>query len=170
MARAHLADSDYSVMADFASGTFANIKTKFNEHDAALDALEAGTSEASLTGANVAVLAQNAVIGGIEVCHTFDIPDAADADYDIVLTAKTEIFGVVCIKDAAGAGNTVTVKNGATAITDVMATAVDKTVTRAATIDKAQRIIAAGGTLRCSVHRAAGSGAVQVFVTGVRRA
>lgn len=106
---------------------------------------------------------------GTERVYIFNILDVATADYDRVVDQKIEVIDAHCIKNAAGAGNTVTVKNLATAITDVMATAVDKTITRAATIDPAQSVINAGGTLRASIVKAAGSGAVKVFVRCVLR-
>jgi hypothetical protein len=108
--------------------------------------------------------------GGILLAHIFNIADAADADYDIVLKEKFEVVDVVVHKIGAGAGNTVTVKNGATAISDAIAAAVDKAKTLAGTIDDAQSTVAVGGTLRCSVHRAAGTAQMKVFVYGVKRA
>jgi hypothetical protein len=107
---------------------------------------------------------------GSLVTYTFDIADAASADYDRVVDQKIEIMEVVLIKNGAGAGNTTTIKNGANPITDVMATAVDKTVTRAGTIDRAFNVIPAGGTLRVSVARAAGLGGVKGTIFAVRRA
>lgn len=102
---------------------------------------------------------------------TFLLPDAATADYDFVVPEKMEIVDVLCIKDAAGAANTVQIKNGAgTAISDAIATAVDKTVTRAGTLDKATRVLASGATLRITNTRAAGSSACYVFVRYIPRA
>jgi hypothetical protein len=94
------------------------------------------------------------------------IADAATADYDLVLKEKFQVTDVIVRKTGAGAGNTVQIKNGANAISDAIVAAVDKTVTRAGTLDPAQEVVAAGGTLRCTVTRAAGSGAVQVTVLG----
>jgi len=101
----------------------------------------------------------------------FLIPDAADADYDVVLDVKFEVIDVIVRKDGAGAGNTITVKNGATAISDVMVAAVDKAVTRAGTISSvaAVNVVLAGGTLRVSAHKAAGSMAALVTVVGFPR-
>lgn len=113
--------------------------------------------------------AANATTPGFLAVHTFTIPNAATADYDIVVVDKFEVLDVVVRKDGAGAANTVQVKNGATAITDAIAAAVDKAVTRAGTIDTASNVVAAGGTLRCTFTRAAGSSAAQVTVIGVVR-
>lgn len=63
------------------------------------------------------------------------------------------------------------IKTGAgVAITDAIAAAVDKAVTHAGTIDTAQNVILAGGTLRCTATRAAGSSAALVTVIGILRA
>jgi hypothetical protein len=109
--------------------------------------------------------------GRLEVL-TLDISDPqgevapATDDYDLQVdeTFGIEIVDVVVIKNGAGAGNTLQVKNGANAITDAIVAAVDKAVTRAGTIDRAQSTIAAGGTLRFTVSRAAGTGAMKVLV------
>lgn len=107
----------------------------------------------------------------IPVEMSFLLPDAATADYDFVLPEKLEVVDVTVIKDAAGAGNSITLKTGAgTAISDAIAAAVDKTVTRAGTLDKATRVIASGGTLRITNTRAAGSSACYVLVKFLRRA
>lgn len=100
--------------------------------------------------------ANNAVVAGLAVMHTWLVPDAATGDIDIIVGDKVEVVDVIVRKDGAGAGNTYQVKNGATAISDAIAGAVDKTITRAGTIDTAQNVIAAGGTLRLTATRAAG--------------
>lgn len=124
-----------------------------------------------LDASNVSATADGNTTGGIPVIHVFEIADTgASEDVDIVVTEKFELLDVTVIKSAAGAGNTLTVKNGATAITDAIAAAVDKAVTRAGTIDQAHSVIAAGGTLRASVTWAAGSGAMKVIVTGRKAA
>lgn len=121
-------------------------------------------------GTGIATVSDTQTAPGVPVVYTFDIADAATADYDRIVDQKFEVLDVECIKFGAGAGNTTQVKNAATAISDAIATAVDKTVTRAGTIDRASNVIAAGGTLRITVTRAAGSGAVKVVVSGVKRA
>lgn len=120
--------------------------------------------------ANSAAVAQEAFAGSLQTM-TFLLPDAATATYLYTVPEKMEIIDVVCIKDAAGAGDTVQLKNGSgTAISDAIATAVDKTVTRAGTLDKATRVLAAGATLQITATRAAGSMACAVFVHYIRRA
>lgn len=106
---------------------------------------------------------------GVITGYPFLIPNAATADYDIVVDHKFEVIDVTVRKDGAGAGNTAQIKNGATAITDVMAAAVDKTLTRPLTIDTASNVIAAGGTLRCSFTRTAGTSNALITVWGFVR-
>lgn len=91
------------------------------------------------------------------------------ADFDVIMAEKFEVIDVICRKDVAGASNTITVKNGATAISDAIAFAVDKAVTRAGTIDTASNVIAAGGTLRVTATRSAGTVAGLVTVIGIIR-
>jgi trimeric autotransporter adhesin len=126
-----------------------------------------------LTGAKVAVLADDAVVGGIPVVINVAIADGVTADKDVVLTHKTEILDVIVQKRSAagGASDTITVKNGATAITnDMDINVADKTIVRAGTIDDAQSTIAAAGTLRITKTKASANNvACQVTIRGVRR-
>lgn len=102
---------------------------------------------------------------------TFAVPDAATGDIDIVVARKVEVIDATAQKqNGAGAGNTMQLKNGATAITDAMACAVDNTITRAGTIDDAQSTINAGGTLRLTATRAAGTRNALVTVFALPRA
>lgn len=116
------------------------------------------------------VVANNATGPSPLSVYEFLIPDAATADYDIVVDGKFEVLDVIVRKDAAGTGNTVQIKNGTTAITDAIAAAVDKAVTRAGTINVASNVVAAGGTLRCTATKSAGSMAALVTVLGIPRA
>lgn len=113
----------------------------------------------------------NATAPAIRTVYVFTIPDAVTADYDIVVDVKFEVTDVTVGKIGAGAGNTIQIKNGATAISDVIAAAVDKAVTRAGTIDRTtnNNVIAAGGTLRCTATKSAGSMACEVEVHGYVR-
>ena len=104
-------------------------------------------------------------------CIPVSVPDAATGDIDLVLATKFEVVDVVCQKRAsAGAGNTVTVKSGANAISDAIACVTDTAITRASTINDANATIAAGGPLRLSCTRAAGSRDSLVLVYGFIRA
>ncbi len=133
---------------------------------------EAALAE-KLTGLRVANVADANVIGGVPVVHFVDIPDGATGDVDVTLTHKTEVTDVVVTKKVAagGASDTITVKSGATAITNAMDINVaDKVVVRAGTIDDASNVIAAAGTLRITRTKVSGANvACRVEVRGVRR-
>lgn len=144
---------------------------------AAREALEANLADQDalagvLTGKSVANVADANVVGGIEVAHRIDVADGVTADIDVVLTHKTLITQIEVIKKAGagGADDTITVKNGATAITDAMSLNVaDKTIVRPTTIDDAQMTIAAAGTLRVTRTKvAAANVACLVIVRGLR--
>lgn len=98
----------------------------------------------------------------------FAVPDAATTSYTITTPDKIEIVDCICRKSVAGAGNTIQLFNGATAISDAMATAVDKTITRAGTIDPAQNVIAAGANITITATRAAGSMLCNVTIVARR--
>jgi hypothetical protein len=116
-------------------------------------------------------VADNNTAPGATVVHVFKVPDAATGDIDIIVTDKIEVIDVVVQKqNGAGAANTMQIKNGATAITDAIACAVDNAITRAGTIDDSQSVIAAGGTLRLTATRAAGTRNALVTVIGIKRA
>lgn len=122
-------------------------------------------------GAGVANLTNNQVEAGVPVIYTFAVPDAATSDIDIVVAQKVEVVDIVCRKDAgAGAGNTMQVKNAANVISNAIACDTDKTITRAGTIDVAFNTINAGGTLRLTATRAAGTRTALVEVRCIRRA
>lgn len=108
---------------------------------------------------------------GAEVVIPIDIPDAATATYTYVNNEKLEVVDIIVIKDTAGAANTIQLKTaGGTAISDAIAAAVDKAVTRAGTLDKAQRTLAAAAGFQITATRAAGSMACQVFIKAIKRA
>jgi hypothetical protein len=139
-----------------------------------ISARQAADLAQHVTGAQVSNLADNAVLGGVEVTTIVAVPDGATGDIDVVLTDKTEVTDIVIMKTAGagGASDTITVKNGATAISNAMDINVaDKTIVRAGTLDDASNVIAAGGTLRVTRTKASGANvACKVAVRGVRRA
>lgn len=117
-----------------------------------------------------AAIASNQTAAGTPVVYVFAVPDAATGDIDIVVDRKIEVFDVVCQKqNGAGAANTMQIKNAATAISDAIACATDNAVTRAGTIDDAQSTINAGGTLRLTATRAAGTRNALVIVHALTR-
>jgi hypothetical protein len=138
-----------------------NVKTKLDEHDTALDKLD-GT------------VTNNQTVSGPLYQHVVTVPDGATADIDVVVTRKFEVLDVIVQKQAGAGGgsDTITVKNGATAITDAVDINIaDKVVKRAATIDDAQSVIAAGGTLRVTRTKvSANNVACLVTVLGILRA
>lgn len=117
------------------------------------------------------VVADNATEPVVLTCIPFLIADAATGDVDLVLQTKFEVMDVTCIKrNGAGAGNTMQVKNGATTISDAIACATDGAITRASNITAANSVVAAGGTLRVTATRAAGTRNATVLVYGFVRA
>lgn len=112
------------------------------------------------------------VVGGVPVVHRVTVADGATADIDVTLTYKTRVYDVVVVKTAAagGASDTITVKNGTTAITDAIDINIaDKAVARAGTIDDAAWEIAAGGTLRVTRTKASANNvACEVIVYGMK--
>lgn len=98
------------------------------------------------------------------------VPDAATTTYTFVTTDKVEFVDVIVRKSGAGASNTIQLKDGTgTAISDAIAAAVDKTVTRAGTMDPATATIAAGGTFQITATRAAGTMLANVTLVCRRR-
>lgn len=130
-----------------------------------------GSGSAILTGTQVAVVADANVIGGIPVLYRINTAGGATANTDVTITLKTRVIDVWVVNRAVGtASDTITVKNGATAITNAIdVNKADQTVTHAGTIDDAQWEIAASGTLRVTETDGAGndSPATTVFVLGV---
>lgn len=132
------------------------------------DLLTAG----ELTGRVMANVADANVIGGIPVIFRIDVAAGVTGDVDVVSTHKIRVINVWLVKRAAAGGGagTITVKNGATAITDAMSIDInDKAIARAATIDDAQHEIAAAGTLRVTRTRTASTDETcTVYVEAVR--
>ena len=128
----------------------------------------------SLEGTVVANVANDAVIGGIPVIFAIAIPGGAAAAKNIVSTHKIRVIDVWAVHTA-GAGeanDTITVGNGANAITDAMSWAgADQAIVRAGTINDANHEIAAGGQLRVTTTDAdagADVGAGIVYVLAER--
>lgn len=133
---------------------------------------EAKMAAASLTGLVAAVVANANVIGGIPVLHRILVPAGANADVDLVLTHKTRITDFwFALKGAGTAGSTVTLKNGANAISDAIDASAggDKDVFRAGELDDAQHEVAAGGTLRVTKASTGGDfPGVEAYALGIR--
>jgi hypothetical protein len=99
--------------------------------------------------------------GALDSTNVFAIPivlrrtiAAATADTDITMPYKAEVIAVQAVKEAAngGAGDSITVKNGANAITNSLDlnTSTDGQVVGASQINPAYRVLDAAATLRIS--------------------
>lgn len=104
------------------------------------------------------------------VVFQIDIADAA-ADYDFVAPYKVKVIDVYAMKTEAngGSGDTVTLKNGSTAISNAMSLNInDQLLARATSINDAQQVIASGGTLRVTAAKVTNC-ACSVFVTCLKQ-
>lgn len=130
----------------------------------------ASITDATLTGSKAAVVANANVIGGIPVVHQINITAGALGNTDVILTHKTRVIDAWLVLTGAGvATTTLTLFNGATAITDAMAASgADKALVRAATIDDVAHLVAAAGTLRVTSATGATQPAATVYVLGYR--
>ena len=108
----------------------------------------------SMTGTvNVPTVASASVTGGLPLVFPVTVSSGADGNQDVTVTPKIRVIKAWLVMKGAGtAGSTVTVKNGATAITEVLdvSAAIDKAVVDFTSIDDAQMDISASGTLRIS--------------------
>lgn len=120
---------------------------------------------ANILGSTVAGTAPTAsTLNASAVCHFEIVFPSGTATQSIVVTTpdKVQIVDVIVNKVGAGAGNTVQVFNGATPISDAIAAATDKAITRMGTCDSTQNTIAAGGTFTVTNTFAAGN--IQAYV------
>ena len=113
--------------------------------------------------------ADSAISAGFVVFYTFKLSGSVTISPTITVADKFEVVDVICRKDGAGAANTVQIQNGSSNISDAIVFATDKAVTRAGTIDTAQNVLSAGGTLTCVATRSAGTVAGLVTVVGLIR-
>lgn len=98
-------------------------------------------------------VADAAVQGGVPIMFRLTLTAGANGDQDITVTPKIRVTDAWLVMKGAGtAGSLVTVKNGATAITNALdvSASLDKALVRFSSIDDAQQEIAAAGTLRVS--------------------
>lgn len=157
-----LAGGDIIPIVDDPGGTPLTQKITFTNFIASIVSL----LSAALTAAHAAVVGNVNTSGGIPVLFRITA-SALTGDVDVVMTHKIRVLDVWCVQTAAGgAGDTITVKSTANAITDAIdCNKSDAVISRAGTIDDANHEIAAAGILRVS-----GASAVtcQVYVLAIR--
>jgi len=127
------------------------------------------TVTGTLTPPNVT---DNQLTPGVPVVLNFAVPDAATGNTEYTIADKIEIVDVTVQKRSAngGAGDTITIGQGANAITDAMVLIInDGVLVRAASIDDAYSTIPAAGTLRISWNKVTDV-ACQVTIFGILRA
>lgn len=113
----------------------------------------AGITDAILTGAKAATVADVNVVGGIPVLFRTLVASGANGDVDITSTHKVRVVNAwVVLKGAGTAGCTLTLKNGANAISDAVDVSGggDRDRFDVGEIDDAQHEVAAAGTIRWS--------------------
>ena len=152
-----------AVRALFGAGFLTQAMLSPNSLDSTVVANLAAVSAGALTAAAI----------GIPVTVMLDVADGATADLDFTgMPYKMRVLDVVVVKITGdgGAGDTITVSNGADPITDAMSINVLlKAVVRNATLDRTFWDIAAAGTLRVVRTKASGANvACIVAVTLVR--
>lgn len=154
-------DRDFKASGQIPIGDGTDILPKAISGDATLAASGALTiANGVLDGSNAASLAANATTPGLLVLFRTAIPDDVTGDVDIVVVPKVRVVDAWVVKTggAGNAGNSYQLKNGATAITDAIdGDLADTAIKRAGTIDDAQHVIAAAGTLRWTRTKAGGN-------------
>ncbi len=102
------------------------------------------------------VVASDSVIGGVPVLFTQAILDAS-ADTDIIVRDKLKVVDFWFLNTGIAAHatlDTIQLKNGTTAMSNAVAkTATVNGVVRVGTLDPAQTVVAAGGTLRITAAK-----------------
>lgn len=151
--------------------------------DATLDnagalTIAAGAVEQSMISANSldATVVKNStdadIFGALPILFRIDTAGGATADTDVTMNFTVRVIDVWVANRAAGTtSDTITVKNGANAITDAIdISGGDKTIARAGELDDANWNITAAGILRVTETDGGGSDspATTVFVKAVR--
>lgn len=103
---------------------------------------------------------------GLYVMMALEAEVTADATggQSITVPFACEVVDVIVECRAANGSGTLTLKKGATAITDAIVCAVDKVVARAGTIDDAQSALAAGDDLNVDANGAGDRGKITVLI------
>ena len=117
-------------------------------------------------------VADNAAIAGFKLVYSIAVPAGVTGDVDVTVTHRVRVIDVHLVKRVAAGGGagTITVKQGANAITNAISIDVaDGTIVAAATIDDAFRDIPAASTLRVTRTRTASTDETcDVYVECVR--
>jgi len=96
-----------------------------------------------------------------------EITADATAEKTIPIPFKCEVIDVIAQAKAAEGGGNVTLKKGSTAITNAMVFTVDKTITRAGTIDDAVSSLNEGDVVSVDCANAGDRGFVTILVRRV---
>jgi len=107
--------------------------------------------------------ALNSESGGNTVQLTYKVTADATAGLAITVPYPMEILDVIVQCQAANAGGTLQLKNGATAINDAQVCAVDKVITRAGTIDDAVSSLTTATVLKVFSNGAADRGLITII-------
>lgn len=100
-----------------------------------------------------------------EVYSLFVTIDAdATGEKAVPIPFRCEVIDVIAQAKAAQSGGTVTLKKGTTAITDAMVFTVDKTITRAGTIDDSVSTLNEGDAVSVDCANAEDRGFVSILV------
>jgi len=131
-------------------------------------------ADGAVSGDKAAVVADDNATPGMVVCHVIAVAGGANANEDITVGEKFEVFGASVRYDAAGGtASTLQLFNGADAITDQLDTSgvSDTDYGMFGQLDDDHTVIAANGTLRATIASGASDApAAKVFVTCVKRA
>lgn len=104
----------------------------------------------------------------VVLSEVFAIHVTIDADTTgekaVPIPFKCEVIDVIAQAKAAEGGGTVTLKKGSTAITNAMVFTVDKTITRAGTIDDAVSTLNEGDAVSVDCANAGDRGFVSILV------
>ena len=97
----------------------------------------------------------------------YEITADATSEVTVPIPFKCEVIDVIAQAKSAEGGGTVTLKKGSTAITDAMIFTVDKTITRAGTIDDAVSTLNEGDAVSVDCANAQDRGFVTILVRRV---
>ena len=151
-------------------GSAGNVPTSVAmSGDATIVASGAVTLGAVVNASKADTYAPEETVAGLPVLHVFNMAGGATATRSIATAQKiTAVAAWAVLKGAGSASDTVQVKNAAgNAITDALDCNVsDEVLVRAGSIDDAERVVAAGANLSCTITDGGGADvpAIDVYV------